>query len=212
MIHTIRLKYASVQKVLHERGRRIWAATAAQQLGWGGISLVEKAIGMSHTTIRRGLREIQSGKVNYLFPEQSRLQGGGRKKLTEQNPDIPDALESLIDPVMRGDPESPLRWTCKSTRLLANELNRQGYTISASSVGSLLHELEYSLQGNRKTREGTDHPDRNDQFLYINDQVKRFLHSGQPVISVDTKKKENLGNFSNKGREYHPKADRNEHA
>ena len=205
MIHTIRLKYASVQKVLHERGRRIWAATEAQQLGWGGISLVEKAIGMSHTTIRRGLREIQSGKVNYLFPEQSRLQGGGRKKLTEQNPDIPDALESLIDPVMRGDPESPLRWTCKSTRLLANELNRQGYTISASSVGSLLHELEYSLQGNRKTREGTDHPDRNDQFLYINDQVKRFLHSGQPVISVDTKKKENLGNFSNKGRAYHPK-------
>jgi transposase len=205
MLQTIRRKYASVQKVLHERGRRIWAAAEAQQLGWGGISLVEKAIGMSHTTIRRGLREIQSGKVNDLFPEQSRLQGGGRKKLTEQNPDIPDALESLIDPVMRGDPESPLRWTCKSTRLLANELHRQGYNISASSVGSLLHELEYSLQGNRKTREGTDHPDRNDQFLYINDQVKRFLHSGQPVISVDTKKKENLGNFSNKGREYQPK-------
>ena len=204
-IQTLRQKYASVKKVLHERGRRIWAATEAQQLGWGGISLVEKAIGMSHTTIRRGLREIQVDKVNDLFPEQSRLPGGGRKKLTEHYPDVPDALESLIDPVMRGDPESPLRWTCKSTRLLANELNRQGYDISASTVGSLLRELEYSLQGNKKTREGTDHPDRNEQFLYINDQVKRFLQSGQPVISVDTKKKENLGNFSNKGREYCPK-------
>ena len=106
---------------------------------------------------------------------------------------------------MRGDPESPLRWTCKSTRLLANELNRQGYEISPSWVRLLLHEMEYSLQANQKTREGEDHPDRNDQFLSINDHGKRFLHSGQPVISVDTKKKENLGNFSNKGREYRPK-------
>jgi hypothetical protein len=203
-IQSIRQKYDAVQEVLHERGRRIWAASESLQLGWGGISLVEKAIGMSHTTIRRGLREIQSGKVKNLSPEQSRLEGGGRKNLTAHYPDIPDALESLIDPVMRGDPESPLRWTCKSTRLLSHELNRQGYDISPSSVRFLLHQLEYSLQGNTKTREGEDRPDRNEQFLYINDQVKKFLHAGQPVISVDTKKKENLGNFSNKGREYHP--------
>jgi hypothetical protein len=202
VIQSVRQKYDAVHEVLHERGRRIWAASEAQQLGRGGISLVEKAIGMSHTTIRRGLREIQSGKVKNLSTEQSRLEGGGRKKLTEHYTDLPDALESLIDPVMRGDPESPLRWTCKSTRLLAEELNRQGYTISPSAVRFFFYLLEYSLQGNKKTREGEDHPDRNEQFLYINDQVKRFLHAGQPVISVDAKKKENLGNFSNKGREY----------
>ena len=201
-IRSIRQKYDAVYEILHERGRRIWAASEAQQLGWGGISLVEQAIGLSHTTIRRGLREIQSGKVKNLSTEQSRLAGGGRKNLTVHYPDLPDALESLIDPVMRGDPESPLRWTCKSTRLLANELNHQGYEVGASAVRFLLHELEYSLQGNQKTREGENHPDRNEQFLYINKQVKRFLQSGQPVISVDTKKKENLGNFSNNGREW----------
>jgi hypothetical protein len=205
VIQSIRQKYDAVQEVLHERGRRVWAASEALQLGWGGISLIEKAIGLSHTTIRRGLREIQSGKAKKLSPKQSRLHGGGRKQLTIHYPDLPDALESLIDPVKRGDPESPLRWTCKSTRLLAQELNRQGYTIGSSSVRFLLHQLEYSLQGNKKTREGTDHPDRNAQFLYLNSHVKKFLQADQPVISVDTKKKENLGNFSNNGREYHPK-------
>ena len=205
VIQSIRLKYDAVQDVLHERGRRVWAASEALQLGWGGISLIEKAIGISHTTIRRGLREIQSGKTKHLSRKRSRLHGGGRKHLTIHYPDLPDVLESLIDPVMRGDPESPLRWTCKSTRLLAQELNRQGYTIGSSSVRFLLHQLEYSLQGNKKTREGTDHPDRNAQFLYLNSHVKKFLQADQPVISVDTKKKENLGNFSNKGREYHLK-------
>ena len=186
-----------------ERTKRLWCAVEARQLGRGGITIVQQATGVSMPTIRKGVKELE--QPNDLTPLQSRQQGGGRKKVTAHYPDIPDALETLIDPVMRGDPESPLRWTCKSTRLLANELNRQGYDIAASCVRSLLHELEYSLQGNKKTREGEDHPDRNDQFLYINDQVKRFLQSGQPVISVDTKKKENLGNFSNKGREYHPK-------
>jgi len=205
VIQSIRQKYDAVQDVLHERGRRVWAASEALQLGWGGISLIEKAIGISHTTIRRGLREIQSGKTKHLSRKRSRLHGGGRKHLTIHYPDLPDVLESLIDPVMRGDPESPLRWTCKSTRLLAQELNRQGYTIGSSSVRFLLHQLEYSLQGNKKTREGTDHPDRNAQFLYLNSHVKKFLQADQPVISVDTKKKENLGNFSNKGREYHLK-------
>jgi len=205
VIQSIRQKYDAVQDVLHERGRRVWAASEALQLGWGGISLIEKAIGISHTTIRRGLREIQSGKTKHLSRKRSRLHGGGRKHLTIHYPDLPDVLESLIDPVMRGDPESPLRWTCKSTRLLAQELNRQGYTIGSSSVRFLLHQLDYSLQGNKKTREGTDHPDRNAQFLYLNSHVKKFLQADQPVISVDTKKKENLGNFSNKGREYHLK-------
>ena len=186
-----------------ERTKRRWCAVEARQLGWGGITLVQQATGMSRMTIQKGIKELDLPVA--LTPLQSRLEGGGRKNLTVHHPDLPNALESLIDPVMRGDPESPLRWTCKSTRLLANELNRQGYEISPSAVRFLLHQLEYSLQGNRKTREGHDHPDRNDQFLYINDQVKRFLQAGQPVISVDTKKKENLGNFSNKGQEYHPK-------
>jgi hypothetical protein len=154
-------------------------------------------------TIRRGISELEQPLK--LSPMQSRQQGGGRKNHTVHYPDLPDALDALIDPVMRGDPESPLRWTCKSTRHLASELNQQGYDIGSSCVRFLLHELEYSLQGNRKTREGDDHPDRNEQFLYINDQVKKFLQAGQPVISVDTKKKANLGNFSNKGREYCPK-------
>jgi hypothetical protein len=190
---------------LHERGRRIWAASEAQQLGWGGISLVEKAIGMSHTTIRRGLREIQLGKVADLYPEQSRLEGGGRKKIETIYPDIQHQLDALIDPVTRGDPESPLRWTCKSTRRLADELKARKIDVCANTISTLLYDMGYSLQANRKTREGIDHPDRNDQFLYINNQVKKFLQSGQPVISVDTKKKENLGNFSNRGRVYCPK-------
>jgi transposase len=163
----------------------------------------QQATGVSKPTIIKGINELKQPVE--LTPLQSRHSGGGRKKLVVHYPDISNVLESLIAPVMRGDPESPLRWTCKSTRVLANELNRQGYAIGPSSVRYLLHELEYSLQGNKKTREGEDHPDRNEQFLYINDKVKRFLHSGQPVLSVDTKKKENLGNYSNKGREYCPK-------
>jgi hypothetical protein len=203
MIDTIRQKYQTLQNRLNERTRRLWAATEADALGHGGITIVHQAIGMDIKTIRRGLQEMATPTL--MDSHQSRLAGGGRKNLTEHYPGLPDALESLIDPVMRGDPESPLRWTCKSTRLLAQELNRHGYVLGASAVRFLLHQLEYSLQGNRKTREGDDHPDRNDQFLYINNQVKRFLQAGQPVISVDTKKKENLGNFSNKGREYHRK-------
>jgi hypothetical protein len=204
IVDRIRQKYHILQCRLNERSRRLWAATEAHALGHGGITIVHQAIGMDIKTIRRGLKEMNTTTPS-MPSDQSRVQGGGRKKLTEHYPDLPDALEALIDPVMRGDPESPLRWTCKSTRLLAQELNRQGYDIGSTCVRFLLHELEYSLQGNKKTREGSDHPDRNEQFLYINNQVKRFLQSGQPVISVDTKKKENLGNFSNKGREYRPK-------
>ena len=202
LIQSIRQKYAAVQGVLHERGRRIWAASEARQLGWGGARLVEEATGMSHTTIRRGVREIQSSQVENLSQERSRLQGGGRKKVETIYSDIREQLDILIDPVTRGDPESPLRWTCKSTRRLSEELQNRKIRVSHSSVRQLLYDMGYSLQANRKTREGEDHPDRNAQFLYINDQVKTFLHADQPVISVDTKKKENLGNYSNKGREY----------
>jgi len=186
-----------------ERTRRLWCAVESSQLGWGGLSIVHEATGLSITTIRKGIKELE--ETTELSPLQSRLPGGGRKKITEHYPDLPNALEALIDPVMRGDPESPLRWTCKSTRRLAAELKDVGYDIGATAVRFILHELEYSLQGNKKTREGEDHPDRNEQFLYINNQVKRFLQAGQPVISVDTKKKENLGNFSNVGREWCPK-------
>ena len=203
IIRGIREKFRLMSPTFTERTRRHWCAVEASQLGWGGISLIQEATGLSIPTIRKGIKELE--EVVELSPLQSRLPGGGRKKLIEYYPDIPDVLESLIDPVMRGDPESPLRWTCKSTRLLAHELNHEGYEVSASAVRFLLHELDYSLQGNKKTREGEDHPDRNDQFLYINNQVNRFLQAGQPVISVDTKKRENIGNYSNMGREWCPK-------
>jgi transposase len=203
VIDNIQEKYQLLLPSLTERTKRLWCAVEARQLGWGGVSIVQQATQISMPTIRKGMQELEHPVE--LTPIQSRRKGGGRKNLTEHYTELSQVLDALIDPVMRGDPESPLRWTCKSTRLLANELNRQGYEIGPSKVRFLLHELEYSLQSNQKTREGEDHPDRNEQFLYINSHVKKFLHAGQPVISVDTKKKENLGNFSNKGREYRPK-------
>jgi len=205
LVQLIRHKYANLQAILHERGRRIWAASEALQLGRGGISVVAAAIGMSPTTIRRGLREIQLRQVEQLPQECSRLEGGGRKNVETIYRDIHQHLDALIDPLMRGDPESPLRWTCKSLRKLASELNNRKIHVSPNTVRFLLYDMEYSLQANRKTREGVDHPDRNAPFESINNHVKKFLYADQPVISVDTKKKENLGNFSNRGREYHPK-------
>ena len=190
--------------MLHERGRRIWAAAEARQIGRGGESLVELATGITRKTIRRGLREIEAKSATPLAPQRSRQQGGGRKKVEAIYADIRNELDGLVDPVTRGDPESPLRWTCKSTRRLADELKNRKIDVSPNTVRDLLHEMGYSLQANRKTREGIDHPDRNAQFEYINERVKTFLHNDQPVISVDTKKKENLGNYSNKGREYRP--------
>jgi hypothetical protein len=203
IIRSIREKYRLMSSSFTGRTRRHWCAVEARQLGWGGVSVVQKATGVSRPTIHKGIEELE-GDVE-LTPLQSRLSGGGRKKITAHYPDLPDALDALIDPVMRGDPESPLRWTCKSLRRLANELKHIGYDIGITAVRFILYELDYSLQGNKKTREGEDNPDRNDQFLYINNQVKRFLQAGQPVISVDTKKKENLGNYSNVGREWCPK-------
>ena len=201
----IRHKYQMLGPAMNERMRRLWCAAEAQQLGWGGVSRVAEATGMAHTTIRRGLRELREDSAEAPLAPRIRRPGGGRKKLVETDPGLLDALESLVDPATRGDPESPLRWTCKSTRRLAEELTKAAHPVSARQVGYLLNEAGYSLQANRKTREGMDHPDRDAQFRHINETVKRFLRQHQPVISVDTKKKELVGDFLNRGKEYHKK-------
>jgi Rhodopirellula transposase DDE domain len=203
----IREKYQVVGDVLDERGRRVWAAAEARSLPFGGVSLVARATGLSRTTVHAGMRELNDGQRKTIGAGRSRKAGGGRKPLTYHNPDLLRALEKLVEPTTRGDPESPLRWTCKSTRHLARELQRQGYRIGDRKVAGLLHQMQYSLQANAKTIEGSDHPDRNAQFEYINAQTKRFLRQGVPVISVDTKKKELVGNFSNGGQEWQPQGE-----
>ena len=188
---------------LSERQRRLVAAADAQLLGRGGISRVSAASGLSRTTIHRGLREFQGGLV---ADERVREAGGGRKQIKHQQPAVLRELEQLVDPATRGDPMSPLRWTCKSTIKLAAELRRKGHSISARTVARLLQkDLDYSLQANRKTKEGESHPDRNAQFEYIAEQTRAFQQRGQPVISVDTKKKELVGEYKNGGREWQPK-------
>jgi Rhodopirellula transposase DDE domain len=203
----IREKYRVVGDVLDERGRRVWAAAEARSLPFGGVSLVARATGLSRTTVHAGMRELKAGQRRTIETGRSRKTGGGRKPLTYHNPDLLGALEKLVEPTTRGDPESPLRWTCKSTRHLARELQRQGYRIGDRKVAGLLHQMQYSLQANAKTIEGSDHPDRNAQFEYINAQTKKFLRQDVPVISVDTKKKELVGNFSNGGQEWQPQGE-----
>jgi hypothetical protein len=188
---------------LNEKSRRIWAATEARSLGWGGITLVHQATGIAPKTIRRGLTELTVQEL--LEDSRIRKTGGGRKKLTEKAKNLKKDLEALLEPVTRGDPETPLRWTCKSTHNLAKELRQKGYCISQPTVCTLLTALGYSLQANRKINEGGRHPDRNRQFRYINRKTKVFQQQNQPVISVDTKKKEKIGNFKNPGQEYHKK-------
>jgi len=187
---------------LNERARRIWAAVEAHTLGYGGASLVAQATGISRSTIVRGMKEVRGGRG----AEEGRVRrpGGGRKSATATNPHLRGALEQLVDPVSRGDPESPLRWTCKSTRLLARELAAEGHQASDWLVRELLYDLGYSLQANRKTKEGARHPDRDAQFRHINIRVARQLRLSHPAISVDTKKKELVGDFKNGGREWHP--------
>ena len=205
-IERIRRKFDALRPVMDERMQRHWAATEAAELGWGGVSTVAVATGLSRTTITAGLRELRHRAEYPDVPVSPRIRrpGGGPKSLTETDPGLLPALEALVDPVTRGDPDSPLRWTCKSTRRLAQELTRQGHPIGARSVAALLHNAGYSLQANRKTREGGSHPDRNAQFEYINAQVAALQQRGQPVISVDTKKKERIGDFKNGGREWRP--------
>ena len=182
--------------------RRQWAATEAQTFGRGGVSAVSSATGMSRNTIRKGLVELAVRKKHPRAPVAARLrkEGGGRKRLSETDSGLVQALDRLIEPSTRGDPMSPLRWTCKSTMNLAEELTRAEHPVGARTVGAMLKQSGYSLQANRKTREGSSHPDRNAQFEYINRQVMAFQKRQQPVISVDTKKKELVGEFKNRRR------------
>jgi hypothetical protein len=205
-IKQVRGKFAAMRGVMDERVRRQWAASEALALGWGGVSTVAVATGMSRNTIDVGIRELRAraAKPKSDVGKRIRRKGGGRKRCTELDAGLQEALETLLEPVTRGHPESPLRWTCKSTQKLAEELRKQNHPVGARTVAALLRDAGYSLQANRKTREGASHPDRNAQFEYINDEVVRFQRRRQPVISVDTKKKELVGDFKNGGREWRP--------
>ena len=205
-IQLIDTKYQSLFPLMDERMRRQWAASEAKAYGWGGIQAVAQATGLSPTTIRKGQAElaVRAAQPKLIVDARVRRPGAGRKSKEEEDPGLAQALEGLVDPVTRGDPQSPLRWTCKSTRRLASELTEQGHPVCDYTVRRLLHEAGYSLQSNRKTREGDSHPDRDEQFAYINAMVGAFQQRGQPVISVDTKKKELVGDFKNSGREWQP--------
>lgn len=203
VVEWIRSKYIAMVGDLDERGRRRWAAAEARSLGRGGIAAVAEATGISDKTIRKGIAELED--LDPLPPDRERGFGGGRKSREQEQPELVDALESLVDPTSRGDPMSPLRWTCKSTRILADELQSQGFDVSANKVGQLLKTCGYSLQSNRKTREGAQHPDRNAQFEHIERRVRACQRRKQPVISVDTKKKEVLGTLKNPGKTYRRK-------
>ena len=204
-IKTLRRKYRAVAPGLTERSRRLWAASEAAALGHGGIALVERATGISRPTISRGLREVELGAHETLPPERTRRAGGGRKRAAEKDATLVVDLEALVEPTTSGDPDSPLRWTSKSVRHVADELHALGHAVSHQLVAKLLRTAGYSLQANRKTREGPQHRDRDAQFRYLNEQVQRFQRQHQPAISVDTKKKELVGNFKNPGREWQPK-------
>ena len=200
---TLRTKYTALAPALTERSRRLWAATEARALGRGGIERVKQATGLARSTIERGIRDLDSGET--LSSERTRRPGGGRKRATDKDVTLSADLDALVEPTASGDPDSPLRWTSKSVRRLAEELRAQGHEVSHTLVAELLDASGYSLQGNRKTREGPQHPDRDSQFRYILDQVRRVQKRGQPTISVDTKKKELVGDFKNAGREWRPK-------
>ena len=189
----VRQRWSDVSATLDERRRRVWAATEARAGGRGGVSLLARVTGLSRPTIYAGLKELADGVASELPVERVRRRGGGRPPITQTQPGVLAALEALVEPTSRGDPESPLRWTCKGVRRLAAELQRQNFQIGRQKVADLLRDLDYSLQGNRKTREGNEHPDRNAQFEYIAATIADFQSRGQPVISVDTKKKELVG-------------------
>ena len=201
----IAARYSALECILDERQRRLYAAVEAKLLGHGGVKRVHAATGVARGSILAGIKELRQGSES-VGGEAHRVRraGAGRKKLTEQDPGVREALERLVEPVTRGDPESPLRWTCKSLMQLSRELGACGHTISHVSVGVLLKDLGYSLQGNRKTLEGASHPDRNAQFEWINEKIETALSAGQPVISVDTKKKELVGPYKNGGKEWRP--------
>ncbi len=208
----IEVKYRALADRLDEATLRLWAAVEARSLGRGGVSAVARAVGLSRTTIHAGLAElgrtaVAARTLDAGVPKQSRVRvpGGGRKKLVAKDATLLSDLDALIEPTTRGDPQSTLRWTCKSTTRLAQELNRQGHQVSQRTVCDLLAQLHYSLQATRKTREGSHHPDRDAQFRHIASVVTQYQDDGQPVISVDTKKKELIGDFKSGGREWQPK-------
>jgi transposase len=201
-IATLRSKHAALAPVFTERSRRVWAATEAQAIGHGGIALVERATGISRSTIQRGIRELESGET--LAPERTRKAGAGRKRATAIDETLLVDLDALVEPTAPGDPDSPLRWTSKSVRTLSMALEGLGHEVSHTLVAELLHELGYSLQGNAKTQEGKQHPDRDAQFRYIAHEVSRCQERKQPTISVDTKKKELVGDFKNGGQTWRP--------
>lgn len=205
VVEWIREKYTAIAADLDERARRRWGAAEARSLGWGGIEAVAAATGLSDRTIRNGIRELDD--PNAPPPSQQRRPGAGRKARELEQPGLLEALERLVECGTRGDPMSPLRWTCKSTRTLAAELIRQGFDVGCNTVGRLLRACGYSLQANRKTIEGKQHPDRDAQFQHINRRIRAFQGAGQPVISVDTKKKEVLGKMKNPGRTYRRQGD-----
>jgi transposase len=207
IVQSIKAKYNSLQPVLDERARRLWAAAEARAIGRGGITRVSEATGLSRMTIRAGLSQLGlpvTPTDRGAADERPRRPGGGRKPLADHDTGLLRDLETLVDPVTRGDPMSPLRWTCKSAAKLAAELQAEGHVVSERTVNRLLHDLGYSLQANRKTIEGKGHPDRDAQFQHINRRVKAFQRQGQPVVSVDAKKKELVGRFRNGGREWQP--------
>jgi hypothetical protein len=209
LIQQIRDKFTILLPSMDERMRRHWAAAEASSLGWGGIATVAEATGLARNTIAAGRRELvqRADDPEHSLPGRIRRPGAGRKPLTQTDPGLEAALDRLVDPATRGHPESPLRWTCKSTRKLAEELQRQGHPVGERTVAALLRQAGYSLQACRKTREGASHPDRNAQFVYINEQVLRCQRRRQPVISVDTKKKELVGDFKNAGQEWQPQGE-----
>ena len=199
----MRDRFTALEQVLDEKSRRLLVAAESKAWGRGGISVVSKATGVSRQVIRQGLKELEQSPPHAIG--RIRRPGGGRKKARQKDLSLVADLEKLVEPTTRGDPESCLRWTCKSVRKLAEELEGMGHQVSYPVVAELLHELEYSLQANRKTKEGNDHPDRNAQFEHINARVQQYIDRKQPVISVDTKKKELVGNFKNGGQEWRPK-------
>ena len=207
VVERIRRKFRAMAPLLDERSRRQWAAAEALELPYGGVTSVAVATGLSRTTITAGICELRKESSDHAPISRIRRPGAGRNCLEDIDPGLWLALDALIDPVTRGDPESPLRWTCKSTRQLAGALRGQGHPVSARKVAALLGDMGYSLQANRKTREGGKHPDRNAQFEYINNLTKRLQRRGQPVVSVDTKKKELIGDFKNSGQEWQPQGE-----
>jgi len=206
----VQRRFSSLSAFLDERMRRLVAAAESEVIGYGGISAVARATGVSRRAITEGMKELRQPKVSReSVPAQSRIgrKGAGRKRIVDKDPALREDLDRLVDPTTRGDPESPLRWTCKSVRTLAEELRREGHAVSYQTVAELLHEMDYSLQANQKTLEGSRHADRNPQFEYINRKAQRYLKQGEPVISVDTKKKELVGDFKNSGREWQPQGE-----